>query len=156
MADTALTRWVSAYESIHGERMAGLPICNDNLSVEAIGFRHWDGGFAGVLISPWFMNFVIFPCGNEEWLEERTGAKVEVEFPSGTYEFDTCALPELGAHLSLALFSTVHDFPDQETARQVADETARAIFCYAGTGDAGAASKKHAVSRRSLFAAGNE
>ena len=38
--------------------MAGLPICNAALDVAAEGFRVHAGRAVGVVVTPWFMNFV--------------------------------------------------------------------------------------------------
>lgn len=56
-----------AFTTIAHERMAGLPVLNPNLSVEAIGFERVAGaadeaGHAlGILATPWFMSLVWLP-----------------------------------------------------------------------------------------------
>jgi [NiFe] hydrogenase assembly HybE family chaperone len=62
--------WVQALEAVYGEiahtRMAGLPVMNPVLQVQAVGFGGAPGqpseegpdGIWGVLITPWFMNLV--------------------------------------------------------------------------------------------------
>jgi [NiFe] hydrogenase assembly HybE family chaperone len=119
---------VAAYRLIYEQRVAGLPICNARLLIDAVGFCDWENRYVGILITPWFMNLVVLPTGAENWQHAPTGSKVELELPSGPCRFDTCDLPGVGPHLSLALFSAVGDFPDHDTARQVATETLRRLF----------------------------
>jgi [NiFe] hydrogenase assembly HybE family chaperone len=125
---TTIDKLVSDYQRIADERMRGLPIYNDRLAVEAVAFREWDGHQLGVLIAPWFMNLVLLPTDTEDWSDCEYGTKTEREFPSGRYEFDTCDGAETGLHQSAALFSTVVDFTDQGTAREVAREVMVRLF----------------------------
>jgi [NiFe] hydrogenase assembly HybE family chaperone len=123
---TSVEKLVQDYQRIAEERMRGLPLYNNSLSVEAIAFRDWEGRQLGVLITPWFMNLILLPADGEHWSDR--GMKTEWEFPSGRYEFDTCDSDEAGPHQSAALFSTVGDFPDQKTAREVACEVMVRLF----------------------------
>lgn len=119
---------VRAYRHIGDERISGLPIYHDKLSVEAVRFQAWEGRLVGVLITPWFMNLVLFPGGGEECPDLSAGSATEWEFPSGTYQFRTSVVEGVGVHLSAVLFSNVKAFADQDTARAVAREVMTRIF----------------------------
>lgn len=112
--------------SAAAERMAGLPIVNPELEVEAVGFTTIDGHEVGVLITPWFMNLVVLP-GTGEWDDAGQGAVVDRELPAGRYELTVCHDAELGTYLTAVLFRTVMDFPDQAMARDVALEIAATL-----------------------------
>ncbi|MGB5261330.1 MAG: [NiFe]-hydrogenase assembly chaperone HybE [Gammaproteobacteria bacterium] len=117
----SIDRLVAGYHRIDRERMRGLPIYNAALQVEAVGFRPHGRCLCGVLITPWFMNLVLLPVVGEQWSASTFGEKVIWQFNAGEYEFTRAVLEDLGTHLSTPLFSTVQDFPDQDTARQVAE-----------------------------------
>jgi [NiFe] hydrogenase assembly HybE family chaperone len=127
MAD-AVESLVADYVSIERRRMRGMPICNPELQVEAVGFQVTAGRLCGVLITPWFMNLVVLPAVGEAWGAADSGRKITCRFPAGEYEFTLSVSEDTGAHLSTPLFSTVQDFPDQKTARRVAEEALRRLF----------------------------
>jgi [NiFe] hydrogenase assembly HybE family chaperone len=120
--DGATGALVEAYRRIGEERMRGLPFYNPRLSVEAVGFREWAGRGLGVLVAPWLMSLVVLPGPADDWSALPPGRQQGWELPAGRYEL-TLARPEgIPPHFALALFTTVTDFPDQETARAVALE----------------------------------
>jgi [NiFe] hydrogenase assembly HybE family chaperone len=119
---------VRAYRHIGDERISGLPIYHDKLLVEAVGFRAWEGRSVGVLITPWFMNLVLLPGDEQECSDLAAGTATDWELPSGTYQFRTSAVEGVGVHLSAVLFSNVKAFPDQATARAVAQEVMTRLF----------------------------
>lgn len=128
MAD-AVDRLVAGYCSIERQRMRGLPICNADLQVEAVGFRSRGGRrLCGVLITPWFMNLVLLPVVSEEWCTAASGSKINCRFPAGEYEFTLSVSEDIDTHLTTPLFSTVQDFPDQDTARRVAEEVLERLY----------------------------
>lgn len=51
-----------SYREIGERAMRDLPIYNDALGVEAVGFRWFNGTTIGIMVTPWFMNVVI-PAG---------------------------------------------------------------------------------------------
>lgn len=147
---TVISRLTMAYERIGRERMAGLPIYNDGLMVEAVRFKSWDYRYVGVLITPWFMNYIAVPIESEEWNRQPIGYTVEISFPSGNYPFQLCFAPEIGDHLSLPLFSSVVDFPNQKTAREVAEDIQNRLFLEQEP------PKNGQFSRRALFGMGGD
>ncbi len=115
-----MIRLVEAYRNISEQRMQGLPIVNERLEVEAVGFTLWEGRWLGIIITPWFMNLVLLPAEHEDWSELDWDAKRVWELPSNHYEFIVSLIEGVGVHQSLSLFTTVTDFPDQHVARAVA------------------------------------
>ena len=112
---------VARYQAIYEERMRDLPIVNSRLAVEAVGFDRWEDKDLGVLITPWFMNLVLLP-NSDRLVDIPQGEQVECRFPSGPCELTIYHDEDLGSYLAAVLFRTVSDFPDQETARAVAEE----------------------------------
>ena len=112
---------VARYEGIYEERMQELPIVNSRLAVEAVGFGQWEDRDLGVLITPWFMNLVLLPK-SDELAEVPQGTQIECRFPSGPCGLTVYQDEALGSYLAAVLFRTVADFPDQETARAIAEE----------------------------------
>ena len=99
--------------------MKGLPVVNEALRVEAVGFRNHEGHQLGVLVTPWFMNLIVLP-GDDAWSAAAQGDLSSLVFASGPIEFTVCHDDVLGTYLSAVLFSSVADVPDQERARQLA------------------------------------
>ena len=48
-----------SYREIGERAMRDLPIYNDALGVEAVGFRRFNGTIVGIMVTPWFMNVVM-------------------------------------------------------------------------------------------------
>lgn len=125
--DARIDTLAEAYRGIGEQKMKDLPIFNARLRVEAVGFRDWQGRTVGVVISPWFMNLVLL-AGPDDDVEAFTqGASSDWDFPAGNYEFHGAELAGI-PHLTAALFSTVSDFPDQQTARSVAEAVLDRLF----------------------------
>ena len=128
--------------------MRGLPILNARLDVTAVGFREFDGHAVGVLVTPWFMNLMLLP-GSAQWSELPQGSVAAVEFPGSNIEFNVSHDEDVGTLLSAALFSSVADFPDQETATAVASEVLRQLL---QPDPERAEDRAPVMSRRELFA----
>ncbi len=120
MLSPAITHLTEAYRRISEERMRGLPLFNERLTVEAVGFTEWEGHLLGVLITPWFMNLVLLGGDQDDWSKLINGTSTSWSLPSGEYEFIVNTTTAAEVHQSCTLFTTVSDFPDQETARLVA------------------------------------
>lgn len=116
---------VERFRNINEQRMQGMPFINPELRVEAVGFRSWKDIELGVLITPWFMNLILLPTSDAD-IEQ--GHKIAARFPSGNIDLTAAQDEELGLYFSAALFSSVMQFPDQETAVDIAAEIMRELF----------------------------
>ena len=125
--DPRIDTLADAYRRIAARKMRGLAVCNDRLEVEPVGFRPWEGGTLGILIAPWFMNLVILPGPGAADGALSNGESIEVDLPAGRYQFHAGEVAGL-LHLSAPLFSSVADFPDQQTARAIAQEILARLF----------------------------
>ncbi len=99
--------------------MRDLPLLQDALAVEAIGFRRSGGARVGVLITPWAMNLLRLPDG-DAIPEGNVGTR---ELPRGPVDFIGARDEGIGAYETCSLFSPMHRFENQEAARAVAFET---------------------------------
>jgi [NiFe] hydrogenase assembly HybE family chaperone len=116
------------FKHIADTRMAGLPILNPALRVQAVGFRAWQGRWVGVLITPWTISLVLL-AGDGAPLEELApDTKMDWEFPSGRYEFMGLHEPALGGCQTCSLISPVSDIVRHEDAVSIAGEVMEALF----------------------------
>ena len=121
----ALTRH---FARVQTERMAGIPLLNPALCVEAVGFE-WaaqtedEAGSPpvaeGVLVTPWFMSLVrlplaVLPHGN------RVGGRAVRGFGNERFDFIGGHDEALGFHETCALFSPMNGFSSQVLARETA------------------------------------
>ena len=116
------------FQRIERTAMAGIPILNTRLSVQAVGVQKWQGEWLAVLITPWFMNLVLLPENALERSRVPAGTKGHVAFPSGNFEFIHGFEDELGPYRLCSLFSPMFEFADQESAEQTARHVLAALF----------------------------
>ncbi len=138
MPDEALLE--NAFRRIHATRMAGIPILNPSLQVEAHGFRDWNGMRVGVLITPWSINLAVLREANSAVPALRLDERRAWVFPSGRYEFMGADEPECGPFDFCSLFSPPEEFQDQAAARAVAEAVMSQLFA-----------PLHGMSRRALL-----
>lgn len=138
------------FREIWKERMQGLPFLNPALDVDAVGFRPLgERHRVGVLVTPWFVNLVVLPDG-DEWSAHAQGDTTECTLPGGRYEFTVNRDEVLGTFLSAVLLASVTDIPDNATARAIAADVMRRLFQPPGDAvSAGSAARR--VSRRELL-----
>lgn len=129
-------------------RMRDLPVYNGLLRIEAVGARVDGERGACVLISPWFMNIIVFPLDPSRPMPAAEGAKLELRFPSGDYEAIIGRIDGFGWYLAVSLFSPMFEFADQAVARITAQAAADGL--YAPPED-DAPAPAHGVSRRALL-----
>jgi [NiFe] hydrogenase assembly HybE family chaperone len=115
------------YREIEAAAMRDAPICNAALQVEAIGFREYDGYAVGIILTPWFINLIAAQTPPGAALPLPLGA-LPISFPAGSIDFTVTELAGFGRLASCSLFSPLFEFPDQETARAVAQEALDAAF----------------------------
>ena len=108
--------------------MQGVPILNPALSVEAVGFRHWNEHWLGVLITPWFMNLWLMPRVSAKWPTITAGASRHHVFPAGVFEFLGGHETTLGDYQACSLFSPMFDFADHTAAHATAVAALDALF----------------------------
>lgn len=117
---------VADFTEVFHSRMRDLPMVNQALHVQAVGFQPFEGGFLGVLVAPWFMNLVLLPGPDRAVL--KVGTKETVTFPSGEYEFMHAAREMVGPYMACALFSPMGDFTSQLQAVEVARAAMGELF----------------------------
>ncbi|WP_293762057.1 [NiFe]-hydrogenase assembly chaperone HybE [uncultured Aquitalea sp.] len=123
---------------IEATRMAGVPLLNPALRVEAIGFRRWSPGaaetdlagelWAGVMLTPWFMNLMLLPALPGTLPPVPPGGEIRLALPGGDMPFLAGHEAGLGHYCLCSLFSPVTEFADQDTARETALEILRLMF----------------------------
>ncbi len=117
---------VADFTEVFHSRMRDLPMVNQALHVQTIGFQPHEGGFLGVLIAPWFMNLVLLP--GPDRVAMKTGAKEVLAFASGDYEFMHATREMVGPYMACALFSPMGDFTSQLQAVEVARAAMAELF----------------------------
>lgn len=143
---------VSVFKAIAERQMAGLPICNPALQVEAVGFQptvagHW----AGVMITPWAINLLCLPGEGADWPAAPVGATAAWRFPSGDYEFIVAEAPGLGCYHLCSLFSPAVEFESHAQARLTALAAAHALVAAPIAPPAAAPAATDTVNRRRAF-----
>jgi [NiFe] hydrogenase assembly HybE family chaperone len=119
-ADDPSPRLEAAFLRIARERMAGLPLLNPALRVQAVGFERWQGHWLGALVTPWFLNLVLLPGDAASWRSAADGARLFRRFGAGDFAFLGGCEPEVGEFQSCSLCSPMADFADQASAVETA------------------------------------
>lgn len=117
----------SAYRKAE-EAMVGLPVYNDKLDIELVGFRQTDEGYAGIVITPWAMNIAVLPEQPTPLPAGPIGSNRDISFPSGTYSFLAARLDGFGALETCNLISPMDDFDDHAVAKMTADAALEGLF----------------------------
>ena len=117
-----------AFRRIAQQRMAGVPIVNPALRVEAVGFRPWAQHWLGVLVTPWFMNLWLMPRQSAHWTPVAAGKTRHHVFPAGVFEFIGGYEASVGDYQACSLFSPMFDFHDHAAARDTATAALLALF----------------------------
>jgi [NiFe] hydrogenase assembly HybE family chaperone len=118
----------AAFRRIADTRMQGLPICNDALQVQAVGFRPWQGNLLGVLLTPWAMNLVLLPQTDPTYRRLRVGECQRWRLPAAALDFMAGEEPDCGSYQACSLFSPAFEFADQQTAVATAEAVMEALF----------------------------
>lgn len=135
---------VALFASVAQIRMAGVPILNPALRVEAVGFELCEAtvapapaeiptptgaqalelpGAVGVLITPWFMNLVWFPLARSDQAEGVGRSRLR-RVGGECFDFIGGYEAGFGCYDACSLFSPMFEFADPATARA----TARAVL----------------------------
>jgi [NiFe] hydrogenase assembly HybE family chaperone len=115
MNDT-VTNLVRRFQQIGVERIYGLPIYNDALTVEAVDFQPCEGGLIGVLVTPWFMNIMLLPDNTTPYQQQELGVKVKYQLNSGEQEFVIGEDEGVGRYLFRTVTSPTHCYKKQIAA----------------------------------------
>lgn len=118
--ETLAGELAAAFERILNERMAGIPILNERLRVEAVDFQRYEGRPFGVIITPWLMNLVMLPAEDDDWSQMKTGDVQTYQFISGPREFQVNDIEDAGIVHSHSLYSPMFRFVNQDHARAAA------------------------------------
>lgn len=120
--DTDAAAWgellAGKYREIGERAMRDLPVYNEALGVEAVGFRRFNGTMVGIMVTPWFMN-VVMPA--RAVAQAAADARLRVRFPAGEIEFSISEVGEMGPIASCSLFSPMFAFADMASARATAE-----------------------------------
>lgn len=138
-----------AFERVHRGPMAGVPMLNPALRVQAVGFRHWQSHWLGVLVTPWFMNLMLLPRIDAAWWPLAERDKRTCVFPAGPFEFIGARDPVLGDYQACSLFSPMFEFADQGGAVATAVAVLEGLF--QPPAPAPAAAHKPTVSKRDFL-----
>lgn len=109
-------RVAAAFERIHREQMAGLPLLNEALEVATLGFREYAGRVVGMLVTPWMMSVVLFPGAGDDWQTMALGDKRTHGFPGGSFRFLVNRVDELGVFQVHSVHSPMRGFSSQSAA----------------------------------------
>lgn len=150
-AEGPVERLAAVFRDIAATRMAGLPVLNPALDVEAVGFREWNGDRVGVLITPWFMGLICLPGPASGWPDRPSGTPQDLDLPSGIFELLTAYEDTLGPYLTASLFSPMSNFADMGQARSVAEAVLVEIFSPAESSAGVAPGLGRPVSRRGFI-----
>lgn len=119
------------YRDVGERSMRELPIFNDVLGVEAIGFRRFDGHVVGIMVTPWFMN-VIAKADEGALAAHLPGSTFTLGFPVGNIELTVSEVAPAGRIASCSLFSPMFEFADMAAARATAVAALDALMTPAG------------------------
>ncbi|WP_063830304.1 [NiFe]-hydrogenase assembly chaperone HybE [Bradyrhizobium murdochi] len=118
----------AVYRDIADRTMRDLPIFNEALSIEAIGFRAREGRVVGMMVTPWFMNVVTPMRDRTSHSPPSPGSNLRLRFPAGEIEFTVSELALVGSIASYSLFSPMFEFKDMTSARATAEAALAALM----------------------------
>jgi [NiFe] hydrogenase assembly HybE family chaperone len=157
MSETGLTSPVEfaslledGYRRIGERSMRDLPVYNDALAVEAVGFKCQGEALTGILITPWFMNLLVWPLDGSpaSW---RPGSSISHVFPVGVIDFNVGDIEGIGRIASCSLFSPMFEFGTMEQARATAEAVLVEILLPAAEHQRPATKLASSVDRRSFL-----
>ena len=126
--DNPAQRVRQVFERIGAERMAGLPLLNEALSVEVVGFLEWRGMHLGVLVTPWCVNLMALPHRDGTWQPPDEGVWRTERFPGMELQLLGGEEPELGRYAFRSLLSPVTGYDDPREVRAVAREVLKQLL----------------------------
>jgi len=124
--DDPTPRIESVFRRIGRESFADIDLCNRALEVRAVGFAPREHGWSGIVITPWFLNLMLFPS-TSAWQHLGVGERRILELPAGSFEVLGGEDGELGEYAYCPMFSTMSLFESQREAVEVAEELIRQL-----------------------------
>lgn len=106
---------VAEFIRIGDEQMRDLALYNNKLTVESIGFRRWEGWLGGVVITPWFMNLILLPLG-DQLAGASVGTKQRIQLPCGEQLLTIGEIDGTGPYAAYSLHSPMGEFGDHLNA----------------------------------------
>jgi [NiFe] hydrogenase assembly HybE family chaperone len=122
---------VDAFEFIGRTRMAGVPVLNPALRVQAVAFaaqKHAgdeEGGALGVLVTPWFMNLIWLAASDAT--TPPVGETTLRVIGGQALEFIAAHDDATGRYELCSLYSPMFEFHDQATACATAEAVLDAL-----------------------------
>lgn len=101
---------VAEFTRIGDERMKDIGLYNPALRVETVGFRRWDDWVAGILVTPWFMNFILLPTAPAQLADAEVGGKRRLAMPCGEVACTVGEIDGIGRYLASSLYSPMGRF----------------------------------------------
>jgi [NiFe] hydrogenase assembly HybE family chaperone len=135
--------------------MRGLPIYNEKIATEAIGFRPFgEADLLGVLLTPWFMNMIMLPIEPVPMDMAGIGRSIPVELPAGERTFAVGGDEAIGLYKAHSLHSPVLNFTLPGQAQAEARRLLASLMTPPGVTDetaAGSGSAANGLDRRALL-----
>ena len=121
-----VTQLEQVFAHIGATRMQGVPVLNQALRVQAVGFERVAEGDAqvlqGILITPWFMNLLRVPLRSDASIALGPGSKRSHVCGGQLFEFIAGQEDALGCFEACSLFSPMFEFADQAGTVSTATE----------------------------------
>lgn len=114
-------RLAAIHAEIAERSMRDLPVFNERLRVEAVGFAADAGRAVGVLVTPWFMNLVVTALPGRALPPCPPGAEIDHGLPGGAFGCIVGEVPGFGRVDGASLFSPMFAFDDPVVAKAVAE-----------------------------------
>lgn len=126
--DAKVAALLAVYRRVWAEDMGGTLICNPALEIAAVGFRPFGPGWAGAVVSPWFLNIALIPADPDCWAGLRDGDEAPETLPAGAYNFNAARVGALGTIKTLAVVSAMNVFAGQAEALAAAEMALAQLF----------------------------
>lgn len=133
--------------------MRDLPIYNDKVDIEAIGFRPFgDAALLGVVLTPWFMNLIVLPIEPVPMNMAEIGRTVSIELAAGKRNFVVGGDEDIGLYQAFSLHSPLLTFTLPGQARAEAQRMLGLLTTPPEeAAQAASTSRSAAVDRRALL-----
>lgn len=120
-----------AFQHVGEAKMRGLPVFNQALDVETVGFRSVEGGELGVLVTPWFMSVAFIPTRGDFRARLTGESETELEIGGNRYRLLVSEVPGVGPVATLGLLSPMDEVSSQEAARAAAEAAIEELLLHA-------------------------